>query len=105
MRLRSTASEHADVHIVSSEPLDAVHAWADRRGFDQAAFLHLDAERITGVLATRSIPVTWIISGDGRLVQRIHGAHAWDDPSVVAFLASLSVDPTERVSSSVAQGP
>ncbi len=107
LRLREQVGDDADVQIVSSEPLKDVRAWAIRRGLDPDAFLHLDAGDVSGVLATRSVPVTWVVSPDGRLLRRVHGAHAWDDPAVSSFLQALVTGsgPRNRVSFPAAKGP
>jgi len=50
-----------------------------------------DAERkIATLYGTYMFPETFIIDPQGRLVQKVVGVQAWDDPEVMSFLARLA---------------
>ena len=50
----------------------------------------LRANEVPPVFSTEGIPATFLIARDGRIAASEMGAAAWDDPSVVAFLAKLA---------------
>jgi cytochrome c biogenesis protein CcmG/thiol:disulfide interchange protein DsbE len=86
LRLQQAARNTADVYIVSTQEVDDVRAWAIGRGIDPANLATMSPSDVRGVLATQSIPMTWIIAPGGIVVQGVGGAHAWDDPSVLGYL-------------------
>lgn len=49
----------------------------------------LHATSVPGIFQTDGIPATFIIDPAGKIVAAETGAARWDDPSVVAFLATL----------------
>ncbi len=50
----------------------------------------LRADRIPAAFRTETIPTTYLIAPDGRIVTSENGPAQWDDPSVVDYLVKLS---------------
>ena len=68
---------------------DFGEAFLEARGIDIRARAY-DAEgALAQAIGIRAMPTSLLISGEGRIIGRLEGAAAWDDPEAIALLKEL----------------
>lgn len=76
---------------VSREPLSTVRDFARIRGLDAPVYALVG--EVPACFESRAVPATFVIDKRGAIVLRHHGAAAWDDADVVAFVRGLALAP------------
>lgn len=86
-RLHSQLGDDARVLLVALDKPDALAAWCTANNADQALFATANA--FGPPLASTAIPLTLVINGHGKVINRVQGAYAWDDASVAPWVRGL----------------
>jgi thiol-disulfide isomerase/thioredoxin len=73
--------------LVSDESPEVVQAFMSRKGFNMPVYRHRYA--VPEVFASPTIPVTFILSADGRVVVRKTGAAKWNSSSMISLMNEL----------------
>lgn len=82
-----------NVIAVSLDPIEDAEkmlAFVERYHLESLAGYYDLKKDIPGVLPLESLPVTYIINRQGRILYRVSGAAAWDQPDVSAFLDAIA---------------
>ncbi|MBK9291559.1 MAG: redoxin domain-containing protein [Bacteroidetes bacterium] len=73
--------------LITDEDPSVVDAFMKRRNFDMPVHYHRYA--VPPAFATNSIPTTWIISPEGKVLMHKTGAAKWNSTSMRSFLDQL----------------
>jgi thiol-disulfide isomerase/thioredoxin len=73
--------------LVSDEDPEVVQAFMNRKGFNMPVYRHQYA--VPEVFASSSIPVTFILSAEGKVLIRKTGAAKWNSSSMVNLMNEL----------------
>jgi thiol-disulfide isomerase/thioredoxin len=64
-----------------------VEGFFDREVPREVVLAHRDAA--SALIGVETLPDTYLLDADGRVVQRLHGAQSWESPEAKAWLASI----------------
>lgn len=73
--------------LITDESPDVVNPFMQRKGFTMPVHYHKFA--VPPTFATNSIPTTWLISPDGRIVLKKTGAAKWNSPKMRKILDQM----------------
>lgn len=75
--------------LISNEQLAKVKSYHTKKEYDVPFQVIDDAGKIPSMYYHESIPTTFIINKDGKLVKRSSGAEDWDDEDFIAELEKM----------------
>lgn len=82
----AVSAEGVALVLVSNEDADTVRGFVEKRGYTFPVYL---SQKLPGVFDTETIPATFVVSREGRVVLSHTGAAAWDSTACKAFLRAL----------------
>jgi thiol-disulfide isomerase/thioredoxin len=68
---------------------DLVENFVERHGIDLPVLLD-EGRRVSDRWVAKALPVSYVVSPDGKVVLGVIGDHAWDDPATVRRLERLA---------------
>jgi thiol-disulfide isomerase/thioredoxin len=88
-RLRKAlAGDAVSFVLISDEDAATIRAFLAKKTFSLTSYRSEASP--PGLFATDSIPTTFIVAPDGRVIIRHVGMARWDDPTTVTFIRSLA---------------
>lgn len=82
----AVSAEGIALALVSNEDADTVRGFVQKRGYTFPVYL---SQNLPGVFDTETIPATFVVSREGRVVLSHTGAAAWDSTACKSFLRAL----------------
>ena len=84
--IKETELSDIDVVVISDEPLERVQAFRDHTNY---SFSWLKLKQPFSQIGINSIPTTYLVNADGKVVKKTVGYINWKDPSTVMYMKKL----------------